>query len=92
MSAADQAFEVQAGASISIRWGGDISALFGKAVAADTATWTLNVFYDTGQNLWETTATDSLTQTASRAYSMTVLGVLSITPTTLPKMFSCSTA
>lgn len=62
MSATAQAFEVQAGVAISIRWGGDISSLFGKAVAANTATWTLNCFNGTGQNLWELAATDTLTQ------------------------------
>ena len=62
LNATDVAYEVSAGSSISITWGGNVSALFGAGVAADTATWTMNAFYDTGQNLWETAATDTLTQ------------------------------
>lgn len=68
LTASDQAFEVTQGVPVSIRWGGNSTALFG-ASATNTQVWTLNVYYETQSvNLWETAATDTLSRTDGVAF------------------------
>lgn len=80
-SVADTTFEVTAGTSVSIRWGGRLNNGTYTAGAANQCAWTLDVLYETGSSTWEAGASDSVTQTGVASTDWTCDRTKTFTPT-----------
>lgn len=81
---ADATWQVTAGQSVSIRWGGRMFGTNWNMAAANRAVWTMSAVYETstqGTNLWETAATDTVTVDGSASGDWTCDRTVTFTPT-----------